>query len=151
MTSQNPVFVSVKTHQGGVEVLEWKWLMCLVLCLLPALSLKGLEGSKLWGKFVLVCLGFSLLLKELGSVELRSGWDWDRNQASLGKQESLCVCDARELPQKSGQTEIRGFLSCWKCWSVALCSEPMSQSGPSQAFSCYISTPWTSNQRDLRS
>lgn len=86
--------------------------MCLVLYHLPALSLKGLEGSKLQRKFVLLCLGFLLFLQELGAVALRSGWDWDRNQVSLGKPECLCLCDARELPQKSGQTEeIGGFWS----------------------------------------
>lgn len=62
--------------------------MYLILYLLPTLSLKGLELRR---KYVLVCLGFFLFLQELGSVELRSGSDWDRNQAFLGKKEHLCV------------------------------------------------------------
>lgn len=127
MTSQNPVFMSVKTHQRGLEVVEVGVIKCVwfyissLLCHWwdwRALSFKGNLFWFVWG-FLFSCKSLEVLSWGLAGTESRLPW----------ANKSVCVSGMPVNFHRSqdGQ-EIRGFLSWWKCWSVALCSEKVCQS-----------------------
>lgn len=85
--SQKPVSVPAKTHQRGVEVAGMEMVTGLIRS--PAYFHWRHWRAQSWeGGFGVGFVLFSR--KTLAVLRPQSGWDWDRNQSSLSKQEYLC-------------------------------------------------------------